>query len=62
MFHNFLITMLIKKWHEFKGETNLQKNFYFQWVQLIDFISEKWKFIIKKAMKLQLILSLMIII
>ena len=52
----------IKKWHKFKGEYSLHQNSYFQWVQLIDSIPEKWKFIIKKTMKLQLILSLMIII
>ena len=52
----------IKKWHKFKREYNLHQNSYFQWVQLIDCIPEKWKFIIKKTMKLQLILSLMIII
>ena len=52
----------IKKWHKFKREYNLHQNSYFQWVQLIDSIPEKWKFIIKKTMKLQLILSLMIII
>ena len=63
MFHNFLIMMApLKKWLKFKREHNLNQNSYFQWVQLIDSIPEKWKFIIKKTMKLQLILSLMIII
>ena len=63
MFHNFLNNNgPIKKWHKFKREYNLHQNSYFQWVQLIDSIPEKWKFIIKKTMKLQLILSLMIII
>ena len=38
----------IKKWHKFKREYNLHQNSYFQWVQLIDSIPEKWKFIIKK--------------
>ena len=52
----------IKKWQKFKREYNLHQNPYFQWVELIDSIPEKWKFIIKKTMKLQLILSLMIII
>ena len=52
----------IKKWHEFKRKYNLHQNSYFQWAQLIDSIPEKWKFIIKKTMKLQLILSVMIII
>ena len=37
---------LIKKWQEYKEEYN--QNSYFQWVQLIDSIPEKWKFIIKK--------------
>ena len=37
----------IKRWHKFKGEYNLHQN-YSQWVQLIDSIPEKWKFIIKK--------------
>ena len=39
---------LIKKWHKLKEEYNLHQNSYFQWVQLIDSIPEKWKFIIKK--------------
>ena len=52
----------IKKCHEFKREYDLHQNSYFQWAQLIDSIPEKWKFIIKKTMKLQLILSVMIII
>ena len=34
-----------KKWHKFKREYNLHQNSYFQ---LIDYIPEKWKFIIKK--------------
>ena len=38
----------IKKWHKFKREYDLHQNSYFQWVQLIDSIPEKWKFIIKK--------------
>ena len=38
----------IKKWHKFKREYNLHQNSYFHWVQLIDSITEKWKFIIKK--------------
>ena len=36
----------IKKWHKFKREYNLHQNSYFQWVQLIDCIPEKSKFII----------------
>ena len=38
----------IKKWHKFKREYNLHQNSYFHWVQLINSIPEKWKFIIKK--------------
>ena len=33
----------------FKREYDLHQNSYFQWVQLIDSIPEKWKFIIKKS-------------
>ena len=33
----------IKKWHKFKREHDLHQNSYFQWVQLIDSIPEKWK-------------------
>ena len=39
----------IKKWHELKREYGLHENSYFQLVQLIDSIPEKWKFIIKKS-------------
>ena len=38
----------IKKWHELKRECDLHQNSYFQLVQLIDFIPEKWKSTIKK--------------
>ena len=38
----------IKKWHKFKREYVPHQNSYFQWVQLIHSIPEKWKFIIKK--------------
>ena len=38
----------IKKWHKFKTEYNLHQNSYFQCIQFIDSIPEKWKFIIKK--------------
>ena len=55
--------MAPKKWHKFKREYNLYQNSYFQWVELIDSIPGKRKFIIKKikkkTMKLQLIFSLM---
>ena len=39
----------IKKWHEFKRGYGLHENSYFQCVQIIDSISKKWKFIIKKS-------------
>ena len=42
----------IKKLHEFKREYDLHDNHYFQWVQLAESIPEKWKFIIKKTVKL----------
>ena len=29
---------------------NLHENFYFQWVQLIDFILKGWKFVIEKKL------------
>ena len=32
----------------FKRENNLHESFYFQWLQLIDFISQRWKIIIKE--------------
>ena len=38
----------IKKWHEFKREYNLYEASYFKWLQLVDSIPEKWKFIIKE--------------
>ena len=38
----------MKKWQKFKRENNLHQNSYFQWVQLIGSIPEKWEFIIKK--------------
>ena len=47
----------IKKWHEFKREYDLHQNSYFQLVQLIDFIPEKWKSTIKKTMKLVITLD-----
>ena len=49
MSRNFFVTMVqSKKWHEFSTEYYLQESFYFQWLHLIDSISEKWKFIIKE--------------
>ena len=38
----------IKQWHEFKREDNLHGSFYFQWLQLIDSIPQRWKIIIKE--------------
>ena len=38
----------IEKWHEFKRENNLHENSYFQWMQLIDCIPKRFKFIIKE--------------
>ena len=43
--------MAPKKWHKFKREYNLYQNSYFQWVELIDSIPGKRKFIIKKIKK-----------
>ena len=38
----------IKQWHEFKKEHNLHESFYFQWLQLVDSIPQRWKIIIKE--------------
>ena len=38
----------IKQWHKFMRDYNLHKRFYFQWLQLIDSMQERYKFIIKK--------------
>ena len=38
----------IKKWHKSKKEYDLHEHSYFQWVQLVDSIPEKWKFIVTK--------------
>ena len=46
--HFFSDNDSIKKWHEFKREYNLHENSYFKWLQLVDSILERWKFIIKK--------------
>ena len=35
----------IKQWHEFQREHNLHESFYFQWLQLIDSIPQRWKII-----------------
>ena len=37
----------IRKWHEFKREYNPLENSYFQWIQLIDSLAERWQLIIK---------------
>ena len=37
----------IKQWHDFKNEYNLHESFYFQCLQLIGSIPERWKLIIK---------------
>ena len=59
MFHNFLITIArLKNGMGLNQNTMHMRIFIF----LIDSIAEKWKFIIKKTMKLELLLSLMIII
>ena len=39
----------VKKWHEFTTEYYLQESSYLQWLYLIDSISERWKFMIKKS-------------
>ena len=49
MFTIFNNNGCIKKWHKFKREYNLNQNSYFQWLQIIDSIPKKWKFIIKKS-------------
>ena len=41
----------IKQWHEFKREHNLHESFYFQWLQLIDSIPQRWKIVIKENYK-----------
>ena len=38
----------IKKWHEFKKEYNLHESSYFKWLQLVDSIPERWKYVIKE--------------
>ena len=42
----------IKQWQEFKKEHNLDESFYFQWLQVINSISQRWKIIIKKNYKI----------
>ena len=43
----FIDNGFIKQWHEFKKDYKLHESFYFQWLQLIDSILERWKFIIQ---------------
>ena len=38
----------IKQRNKFKRECHLHETFYFQWLQLIDSIPERWKFIVKE--------------
>ena len=38
----------VKKLHEIRREDNLHEKSYFKWVQLIDSIPERWKFIFKE--------------
>ena len=38
----------IKQSHEVNREYNLHESFYFQWLQLIDSIPKRWKFIVKE--------------
>ena len=40
---------LIKAWHLLKQEYHLNNNSYFQWLQLINSIPEKWKLTIKQS-------------
>ena len=48
MFGNFLVIMVPLKQHEFKRKFKLHESSHFQWLQLIDSIPERWKFIIKE--------------
>ena len=38
----------IKQWDEFKREHNQHESFYFQWLQLIDPIPQRWEILMKK--------------
>ena len=40
---------LVKAWHLLKQEYHLKNNRYFQWLQLINSIHEKWKLTIKQS-------------
>ena len=47
-FSAFWYNDIVKAWHLLKHEYHLNKNSYFQWMQLISKIPEKWKFTIKQ--------------
>ena len=38
----------IEKQHELKKKYNLRESSYFKWLQLVDSIPERWKFIIRE--------------
>ena len=46
MFCNFSDNGSIKQWNELNKEHNLRESFYFQWLQLIDSLPQRWKIII----------------
>ena len=48
MLCNLLMTMVPLKKHEFKRKCKLYESFYFKWLQLIDSIPQRSKFIIKE--------------
>ena len=49
MFLKFLVKMeKLKNWHEFKREYNLHESSCFKWLQLVESVRERWKFIIKE--------------
>ena len=37
-----------KKWHQLETGYNLRESSYFKWLQLVDSIPERWKFVIKE--------------
>ena len=45
----FNTNCLIKAWHLLKQEYHLNNNSYFQWLQLINSVPEKWKLTIKQS-------------
>ena len=49
MFRKFLVKMeKLKNLHKFKREYNLHESSYFKWLQLVESVRERWKFIIKE--------------